>query len=149
AATTLIGLAWRRRDFLICAAIFWTIYILLFTTFFTNMHGFATGIWGSLDYWLQQHGEERGKQPVFYYTVLTPVYEYLTLLLAAAGIAAAAARGGWQTLLALVASVAILLAGVWLGDGALRTVPFAAAALLALVLALRKDLFRSFLVFWV
>ena len=147
-ATTLAGLAWRRREFLICAAIFWAIYILLFTTFFTNIRGFATGIWGSLDYWLEQQGEERGKQPVFYYAMLTPVYEYLALILASWGIVRAALRGGWSTALALPLGGASLLLTAAYGHGDLRGAPGAVLAVLALVTALRRDPFRSFLAFW-
>ena len=35
---------------------------LLFTTFFFNMDGFFSGIWGSLDYWAGQQDEHRGDQ---------------------------------------------------------------------------------------
>jgi uncharacterized protein (TIGR03663 family) len=147
-ATTLAGLAWRRREFLICAAVFWSIYVLLFTSFMTNLHGFATGIWGSLDYWIEQHGEERGRQPVFYYAVITPVYEYLALILATWGIVRAAVRGGRWTALSLVFGLLFVLIGVIAGEGSVRGAPFALLAMLALVLALRRDLFRSFLAFW-
>jgi uncharacterized protein (TIGR03663 family) len=148
AAATLVGLSWRRRDFLICAAIFWGIYVVLFTTFFTNPKGFATGIWGSLDYWLVQHGEKRGEQPVFYYAMLTPVYEYLTLAFALIGIVWSAIRGRLWTTVWLAVVLLCMLAAAALGDGAKASAPFALLALLALVLALRKDLFRSFLAFW-
>jgi len=148
AATLGAGLAWRRRDFLFCAAIFWGIYAVLFTTFFTNMQGFATGIWGSLDYWLDQQGEERGKQPVFYYAVMTPVYEYLALLLALWGVAWAAIRGGLSTALALAACLGFVVLGIIFGRGDVHGAPFAALALLTLAFALRRDLFRSFLAFW-
>ena len=148
AATTLVGLSWRRRDFLICAAIFWGIYVVLFTTFFTNPKGFATGIWGSLDYWLVQHGEKRGEQPVFYYAMLTPVYEYLTLAFALIGIVWSALRGRLWTSVALALVPLCVFAAAALGDGAKDSAPFALVALVALLLALRKDLFRSFLAFW-
>ena len=80
-----IGLLWNPRMWLICAAIFFGIYVLLFTTFFTNPAGFWSGIWGSLDYWIEQQSVRRGEQPIFYYFMLLPVYEFLTLLLAIAG----------------------------------------------------------------
>jgi predicted membrane-bound mannosyltransferase/DNA-binding beta-propeller fold protein YncE len=80
-----IGLLWNPRVWLICAAIFFGIYVLLFTTFFTNPAGFWSGIWGSLDYWIEQQSVRRGEQPIFYYFMLLPVYEFLTLLLAIAG----------------------------------------------------------------
>ncbi|MGD9893907.1 MAG: flippase activity-associated protein Agl23, partial [Dehalococcoidia bacterium] len=148
AATTIAGIAWRPRDFLIAAAVFWGIYTVLYTGFFTNFEGFATGIWGSLDYWLEQQGEERGQQPIFYYAVLTPVYEYLALILAAWGIARTALISGRWTALALAVGIGGVLLGVIFGDGNTHGAPFAVLALLALVLALRRDHFRSFVAFW-
>ena len=42
-------------------ALFWAIEILLFTTFFTNpVDGLATGVVGSLGYWLKQQEVQRG-----------------------------------------------------------------------------------------
>jgi hypothetical protein len=75
------GTAWSARRWLISAAIFWGASITLFTTFFTNPDGVATGIWGSLDYWLEQQHVLRGNQPVFYYLIISPVYEFLPLTL--------------------------------------------------------------------
>lgn len=86
-ATVAVGLAWRWRTWLIAMGIFYAAYVLLYTTFFTNMPGFTSGIWGSLDYWLAQQDVKRGGQPGFYYVVLLPVYEFLPLIFA--GIAAA------------------------------------------------------------
>ena len=78
AATVIIGLLWDRRRFLICAAIFYAIFITLFTTFFTNGWGVATGMIGSLGYWLAQQGVQRGNQPWYYYLVINlPMYEFL------------------------------------------------------------------------
>ncbi|MBP7690743.1 MAG: TIGR03663 family protein [Anaerolineales bacterium] len=76
-----IGLFWNPRVFLICAAIFYGVYIPLFTTFFTNGGGLATGLIGSLGYWMEQHGVRRGSQPWYYYLVINlPMYEFLPLL---------------------------------------------------------------------
>ncbi len=73
-----LGLLWDMRKFLICSAIFYGIFITLFTTFFTNGGGIATGLIGSLAYWLEQHGVQRGNQPWYYYAVINiPVYEFL------------------------------------------------------------------------
>ncbi|MCB0072171.1 MAG: TIGR03663 family protein, partial [Caldilineaceae bacterium] len=70
-------------------AIFWTVEILFFTTFFTNTrNGLATGIVGSLGYWLKQQEVARGGQPWYYYIMLGGLYEFLPLLLTGAGIAA-------------------------------------------------------------
>lgn len=84
-----VGVLWNPRVFLICAAIFYGVYIPLYTTFFTNGGGLATGLIGSLGYWLEQHGVRRGSQPWYYYLVVNlPVYEFLPALgaLFAAGI---------------------------------------------------------------
>ncbi|HXH20983.1 MAG TPA: flippase activity-associated protein Agl23 [Dehalococcoidia bacterium] len=100
-----VGLLWRPRVWLIAAAAFYVPYVLLYTTFFTNQPapwtaafwdgrgGFFSGIWGSLDYWLEQHGERRGNQPIYYYALLTPLYEFLPLLLALGGSVWMALRG--------------------------------------------------------
>lgn len=71
-------------------AIFWTIEVLFFTTFFTNTrNGLATGIVGSLGYWLKQQEVARGGQPWYYYLMLGGLYEFLPLILSGVGIAAA------------------------------------------------------------
>ena len=69
---------WARLMFL-----FWVVQVLFFTTFFTNtVGGFASGIVGSLSYWIEQHGVRRGGAPWFYYLVTASVYELLVLLTA-------------------------------------------------------------------
>ncbi len=48
---------------------------------FTNGAGFFTGLIGSLAYWIEQHGVERGSQPLYYYILIQiPVYEFLPAL---------------------------------------------------------------------
>jgi uncharacterized protein (TIGR03663 family) len=76
-ASAYFGLLWRARTWLICAGIFYAIFVLLYTTFFTNMGGFWSGIWGSLDYWLMQQNVQRGDQPAYYYLMILPMYEFL------------------------------------------------------------------------
>ena len=69
------GIWWR------CAAIFYSTWILLYTTFLTNITGgISSGVWQSLGYWIIQQGEGRGGQPWYYYLMLTPIYEYLPLI---------------------------------------------------------------------
>jgi predicted membrane-bound mannosyltransferase/sugar lactone lactonase YvrE len=80
------GLLWRVRTWLICAGVFYAIYVLLYTTFFTNMGGFWSGIWGSLDYWLMQQGVQRGSQPRYYYLMILPMYEFLPVVFGLAGL---------------------------------------------------------------
>jgi predicted membrane-bound mannosyltransferase len=76
-----IGLWWKPRLWLISAAIFWAVFIVFQTTFFTNGRGFFTGIVGGLGYWLSQQAEERGSQPLYYYALVQiPMYEYLAAL---------------------------------------------------------------------
>ncbi len=82
AATALVGLGWDRRRWLLAAAAFYIPYLLLYTSFLTDMEGYYSGQWRSLDYWLAQQDVRRGNQPWFYYLMLLPTYEFLPLLLA-------------------------------------------------------------------
>ncbi len=96
---------WKPKQWAIAAACFYIPYILLFTTFFMNQPmpwrdafwqghgGFFSGIWGSLDYWLDQQNVRRGSQPTYYYAIVTPLYEFLPLVLALAGAAWMAIKG--------------------------------------------------------
>ena len=79
------GLKWNMSVWLKAAGIFYSLYLLMYTTFFTNSFGVGSGIWQSLGYWVVQQGEGRGSQPWYYYTVITSVYEFLPLLLAIIG----------------------------------------------------------------
>ena len=76
-----IGLVWNWRRWSVAAAIHYAILVLLFTTVFTNGTGIASGMVGSLGYWLAQQEVERGSQPWYYYMVVVPLYDYLPLLL--------------------------------------------------------------------
>ncbi len=77
----LIGIWWNRNVFLKAATTFYLIFITFFTTFFSNGHGFFTGIIGSLGYWLSQHEVQRGGQPLYYYgTILLPIYEFAAII---------------------------------------------------------------------
>ena len=78
------GLAWRPGVWLACAATFYGIFAVFFTTVFTNPQGVATGVVGSLGYWLAQQGVRRGSQPQYYYMLIQlPIYEYLVVIGAA------------------------------------------------------------------
>ncbi|MCO5217230.1 MAG: TIGR03663 family protein [Thermomicrobiales bacterium] len=64
------------------------IWVLLFTTFFTNPNGIGTGTYetnSTLLYWLGQHDVQRGNQPWFYFITLGLQYEWLAYLLGGAG----------------------------------------------------------------
>jgi hypothetical protein len=55
---------------LIATAFFFGITVPFFSTFFTNGVGLGTGLVGSLGYWLEQQGVQRGSQPIYYYFVV-------------------------------------------------------------------------------
>lgn len=81
----LVGLWWDKRRWIIAALIFNGIFLLLFTSVFTNPAGWRTGMIGSLGYWLEQHGVQRGNQPTYYYLFVTSFYEFLPILGTLAG----------------------------------------------------------------
>ena len=75
------GLLWNWKKWLISHAIFYALFAFFFTTMFTNPNGVATGLVGSLGYWLEQQGVRRGNQPQYYYLgVIMPMYEYLPVI---------------------------------------------------------------------
>ncbi len=79
--TIAIGMWWNKDVWWKMALLFWGPFILLYTTVFTNGAGFFTGAVGSLGYWLEQQGVQRGSQPGYYYLLITiPLYEYLPAL---------------------------------------------------------------------
>ncbi|MFQ5988252.1 MAG: hypothetical protein ACE5H6_05335, partial [Dehalococcoidia bacterium] len=80
-----IGLRWNVRRWLLSALIFYGIFALLYTTFFTNISGFVSGIWGSMEYWMAQQEVARGGQPWYYYILLSSFYEFLPLIFASIG----------------------------------------------------------------
>jgi uncharacterized protein (TIGR03663 family) len=66
---------------------FWIVQVLFFTTFLTNVpNGLATGVVGSLGYWVAQQGVKRGNQPVYYYALVGWLYEFLPAFLSLCGI---------------------------------------------------------------
>ncbi len=80
AVSIAVGLAWRPKVWGIAAGIFYAIFAFFFTTMFTNGTGLATGLIGSLGYWLEQQGVRRGNQPQYYYLLMVPFYEFLPLI---------------------------------------------------------------------
>ncbi|MBI2934832.1 MAG: TIGR03663 family protein [Chloroflexi bacterium] len=84
--SVVIGLRWKPRVWGWCALIFWGIFTLLYTTFFTNPLGFASGMWQSLGYWMAQQPKHRLTQPWFYYPLELSLYEFLLALLGAAAL---------------------------------------------------------------
>jgi predicted membrane-bound mannosyltransferase/DNA-binding beta-propeller fold protein YncE len=81
AISTAFGLLWDWRRWLIVASVFFVPFVIFQTTVLTNPSGLASGLVGSLGYWLEQQGVERGSQPWYYYLVIQiPFYEYLPAL---------------------------------------------------------------------
>ncbi|MDT8307748.1 MAG: TIGR03663 family protein, partial [Anaerolineae bacterium] len=114
-----VGLWWNRRRWIVAAAIFHTIFFLLYTSVFTNPPGWASGVVGSLGYWLEQQEVQRGSQPWFYYFFVTPFYEFLPLILSLLAIRLWAKRhrlsailSYWITL--IVAALLVFSLGRWL-----------------------------------
>lgn len=85
-AGALVGLWWNRRRWVIAAVIFHVIFAILYTSVFTNFDGWFSGTVGSLGYWLEQQGVQRGSQPWFYYFFVMPFYEFLAVLFSFLGI---------------------------------------------------------------
>ncbi len=87
AIALLVGLWWNSRKWAIAAAIFYTIFAILYTSVFTNIvNGLASGMFGSLGYWLEQQEVQRGSQPTFYYLIVMPIYEYLPVIFSLAAV---------------------------------------------------------------
>jgi uncharacterized protein (TIGR03663 family) len=76
----LVGLWWNRRRWIIAAVIFYSILLVFYTSVFTNLSGWTSGVVGSLGYWLEQQEVQRGSQPWFYYFFVMPFYEFLPLI---------------------------------------------------------------------
>jgi uncharacterized protein (TIGR03663 family) len=80
AVSIAVGVWWHWRRWLVTASVFFTVFVVLFTTVFTNGNGLASGMVGSLGYWLEQQAVERGSQPFYYYGLMVSLYEYLPLI---------------------------------------------------------------------
>ena len=76
-----IGILWKPKIWIINFAFFYSVFIIFYTTVFTNGFGVFTGLVGALGYWLEQQGVNRGSQPWYFYTLVQiPIYEYLPAL---------------------------------------------------------------------
>jgi uncharacterized protein (TIGR03663 family) len=76
-----LGIFWNQEIWWKAALLFYAIFTVFYTTLFTNGGGFFTGLLGSLGYWLEQQGVQRGSQPIYYYLLVQiPVYEFLPAL---------------------------------------------------------------------
>ncbi|MDI6768446.1 MAG: TIGR03663 family protein [Anaerolineales bacterium] len=93
----LLGLWWKRRAWPRLAILFYGIFAILYTTFFTNPEGLAGGFMGALSYWLEQQTVNRGGQPWFYYGLFQiPLYEFLPALGTFAAVVIAFRKRLWQ-----------------------------------------------------
>ena len=96
ALSAAFGLLWNWRKWAICAAMFYPIMLVFFTTVFTNPAGIGSGFIGSLGYWISQQAVQRGSQPPYYYFMVTmPLYEYLPYFFGMIGIFYILARRSW------------------------------------------------------
>lgn len=96
-AAIAIGVWWNWKVWALNIGIFWGIFIIFYTTLFTQGIGLHMGLMGALGYWLAQQGVVRGTQPLYYYALIQiPIYEFLpafgTLLAAILGVRAFARR---------------------------------------------------------
>lgn len=88
-----VGFAWDWRRWLTAFGIFYLPFVVLYSTLFTNPLGVYSGLVGSLGYWIEQHGVNRGSQPWYYYLVVqVPIYEYLPALASILAVGIALAR---------------------------------------------------------
>ena len=74
------GLRWLGGIWLGCAAVFYTVWVTLYTTFFSNLAGVFSGSWLGMGYWVAQQDVARGNQPWYYYFVGLGVYELLPVV---------------------------------------------------------------------
>ena len=74
------GFRWNWSVWWRSALIFYAIWVLLYSTFFTHLGGVSSGIWKSLGYWIVQQDVARGSQPWYYYFMIASVYEFLPFL---------------------------------------------------------------------
>ncbi len=114
--STLVGMSWNRSVWLRCAAVFYGVWLLLYTTFFTNWVGVASGAWQSLGYWIVQQDVNRGDQPWYYYFVIAPLYETLPLILSVAGVVYYAFRGNAFTRFLSFWLIITVLLYTWAGE---------------------------------
>ncbi|MBN2006506.1 MAG: TIGR03663 family protein [Anaerolineae bacterium] len=78
--SVVLGLWWNRRHWPVIALIHYTLFFVTYSSVFTWGWGILSGMVGSLAYWLAQQGVERGGQPMYYYLLIGPLYEYLPVL---------------------------------------------------------------------
>ena len=69
-----------RVSLWVALGVFWGLYILFYSSFFSYPWGIIDGLYKGLSYWLgSQQAYARGDQPWYYYFMLLPLYEPLAL----------------------------------------------------------------------
>jgi len=111
-----VGFRWQGRRWFLLAALFWGIFGLIYTGFFTDPAGFFSGAIGALQYWLTQQSYRRGAQPWYYYLLLLPLYDFLPLIFAVIATVYHLARGRLFGLFLIFWSFASLAMYSWAGE---------------------------------
>ena len=75
-----VGMRWLGKAWLVCAVIFYGVWVTLYTTMFSNFAGLFSGAWQGMGYWIAQQPFARGNQPWYYYFVGLSVYELLPVI---------------------------------------------------------------------
>jgi sugar lactone lactonase YvrE len=96
--------------------IFCAIFIILFSSLFTNFAGIREGLVGSISYWIEQHGVQRGNQPWYYYLLILSVYETLPFVFAIVGTVRYLRRPTWLTTFLIWWWVLSLVIYSWAGE---------------------------------
>lgn len=96
-------------------AAFLGVYLLLFTTFGTDLDHWD-GLWEGLDYWLGQHDVGRGGEAWFFYVVVLLLEEWPVVLLGVIGAMVAARRPTPLRLFAVWGFVVSLAVYSWAGE---------------------------------
>jgi predicted membrane-bound mannosyltransferase/sugar lactone lactonase YvrE len=92
-----LGYWWGRKQWLLHLALFYSIFAVFYSTFFTNIQGVAGGFMGALGYWMEQQAVNRGGQPFYYYALIQiPVYEFLPAVGVFIAIVIAGIKRLWQ-----------------------------------------------------
>ena len=74
----LIGVWWNWKAWVLNIGVFWSIFIIFYSSIFTQGTGVAMGLMGALGYWMAQQGVTRANQPLYYYVLVQiPMYEFL------------------------------------------------------------------------
>ena len=111
-----VGFWWKRSIWLGAAAIFWIPFLLIFSGFFSDPGGFFTGAIGALQYWLTQHSFRRGDQPPYYYFMLLPIYEFVSVIFGLAGTLYSALRSNVFSDFLVYWAFASLVIYSWAGE---------------------------------